>query len=114
VDITGTIDFVPIEREIVTTYEAGSVQELTMHDGSAIHLHKLQKDWDPTNRMSTVNALNAARAKGEILTGLLYIDESSTELHDLINTTDVPLNQLGKDILCPGGDALAKLNASLR
>jgi len=114
VDVTGTIDFVPIEREIVTTYEAGSVQELTMHDGSAIHLHKLQKDWDPTNRMSTVNALNAARAKGEILTGLLYIDESSTELHDLINTTDVPLNQLGKDMLCPGGDALAKLNASLR
>src|SRR6476469_5800514 len=114
VEVTGTVDFVPIEREIVTTYEAGSIQDLTMHDGSAIHLHKLQKDWDPTERSSAVRALHAARDKGEILTGLLYIDESSTELHDLINTTDTPLNTLGKDVLCPGSEALAKLNESLR
>jgi len=114
VEVTGTVDFVPLEREILTSYEAGSIQELTMHDGSEIHLHKLQKDWDPTNRMSTVRALGNAREKGEILTGLLYIDETSTELHDLINTTDTPLNTLGKDLLCPGSEALAKLNASLR
>jgi 2-oxoglutarate ferredoxin oxidoreductase subunit beta len=113
-EVLGTVDFVPLEREIVTTYEAGSIQELTMHDGSQIHLHKLQKDWDPTDRMSAVRALGRARSEGEILTGLLYIDESSTELHDLINTADMPLNKLGKDVLCPGSDALAKLNASLR
>ena len=114
VDVTGTVDFIPISREILTTYESGSIQELTMHDGSTIHLHKLQKDWDPTDRMSAVRAIGRARAEGEILTGLLYIDEASTELHDLINTTDTPLNQLGKAVLCPGSEALAKLNASLR
>ena len=112
--IAGSVDFVPLEREILTTYEAGSIQELTMHDGSTIHLHKLQKDWDPTDRMSAVRAIGRARAEGEILTGLLYIDESSTELHDLINTTDMPLNTLGKDVLCPGSEALAKLNETLR
>jgi 2-oxoglutarate ferredoxin oxidoreductase subunit beta len=114
VEVTGTVDFVPIEREIVTTYEAGSIQDLTMHDNTMIRLHKLQKEWDPTDRMSAVRAIHTARAKDEILTGLLYIDESSTELHDLINTTDVPLNKLGKDVLCPGSESLAKLNASLR
>ena len=114
VEVLGTVDFVPLEREILTSYEAGSIQELSMHDGSQIHLHKLQKDWDPTDRMSAVRAIHTARDKGEILTGLLYIDEASTELHDLINTTETPLNSLGKDVLCPGSEMLERLNASLR
>lgn len=114
VEVTGTVDFVPISKDILATYEAGAIKDLTMHDGSTIHLHKLQKDWDPTNRMSAVTALTRAREKGEILTGLLYIDESSQDLHSLLDTTETSLNKLGKDILCPGSDALAKLNASLR
>ena len=114
IEATATLDFVPISREILTSYEAGSIQELTMHDGSQIHLHKLEKDWDPQDRNSAANAIHHAKQRGEILTGLLYIDENSRELHDLINTTDVPLNQLDKDVLCPGSAALDKLNASLR
>jgi 2-oxoglutarate ferredoxin oxidoreductase subunit beta len=85
-----------------------------MHDGSEIRLHKLQKDWDPTNRRSAMNAVQNAKDKGEILTGLLYIDESSQDLHELINTSEKPLNSLGKAALCPGSEMLAKLNTSLR
>ena len=114
IEATATMDFVPISREILTSYEAGSIQELTMHDGSQIHLHKLEKDWDPQDGNSAANAIHHAKQRGEILTGLLYIDENSHDLHDLINTTDAPLNKLGKDLLCPGSDALDKLNASLR
>ncbi len=114
VEVTGTVDFVPISKEILTTYEAGSIQDLTMHDGSTIHLHKLQKDWDPTERSSAVRAIHTARDKGEILTGLLYIDETAQDLHSLLATTEQPLNSLGKAALCPGSNALAKLNASLR
>ena len=61
-----------------------------------------------------MNAVQNAKDKGEILTGLLYIDEDSTDLHEMINTSESPLNTLGKDVLCPGSDMLAKLNASLR
>ena len=114
IEVTGTVDFVPISKEILATYEAGSIKDLTMHDGSTIHLRKLQKDWDPTVRSSAVRAIHAAREKGEILTGLLFIDESSQDLHSLINTTETPLNSLGEDVLCPGSEMLAKLNASLR
>ena len=114
VEVTGTVDFVPISREILATYEAGSIRELTMHDGSTIHLHKLAKDWDPLNRSSAIKAIHAAKEKGEILTGLLYIDEGSQDLHDLLNTSDKPLNSLSKNELCPGSEALAKLNASVR
>lgn len=114
VETTGTVDFVPISTEILATYEAGSIKDLTMHDGSQIHLHKLQRDWDPTNRLSAINAIHNATDKGEILTGLLYIDESSQDLHSLLETSERPLNKLDKKAICPGSDVLAKLNASLR
>src|SRR5687767_13393751 len=114
VEVTGTMDFVPMMHEITTTYEAGSVNDLLMHDGSRIRLHKLAKDWDPFNRLSAANALQRAKQTGEILTGLLYMDRDSSDLHEILKTTTQPLNTLGKDVLCPGSDALAKLNASLR
>ena len=113
-EATATIDFVPISKEILTSYEAGSVNDLLMHDGTTIRLHKLAKDWDPFDRLSAMNAVQRAKQKGEILTGLLYMNEDSSELHEMIKTSDKPLNALGKADLCPGSETLAKLNASLR
>jgi 2-oxoglutarate ferredoxin oxidoreductase subunit beta len=113
-EATATMDFVPMMREITASYEAGSVEDLLMHDGSTIRLHKLEKDWDPLDRFSAMSAMHRARSKGEILTGLLYVDRDSSDLHNLINTTERPLNSLGKSDLCPSSDLLQKLNASLR
>lgn len=114
VETLGTMDFVPMMREIKTSYEAGDVSNITMHDGSEIRFHKLQKDWDPTDRRSAMTAVQNSKDKSEILTGLLYIDESSQELHELINTSETPLNALPQSLLSPGMEALAKLNATLR
>lgn len=113
-ETTALLDFVPMMREITTNYEAGSVEDLVMHDGTTIQLHKLAKDWDPRNRRSAINAMHRAREKGEILTGMLYMDPDSKDLHDLIETSDRALNSLPQGELCPGSDALAKLNDSLR
>jgi 2-oxoglutarate ferredoxin oxidoreductase subunit beta len=113
-EATATMDFVPMMTEITANYEAGSVEELMMHDGTTIHLHKLEKDWDPMSRISATNAMMKARAKGEILTGLLYMDPDSRDLHDLIQTSTRPLNSLAHEELCPGSEALTKLNSSLR
>ena len=41
------MDFVPMIREIKAEYEAGNVNDLTMHDGSDIRLHKLAKRLGP-------------------------------------------------------------------
>jgi len=114
IEATATMDFVPYEREITTHYEAGALNDLLMHDGTTIRLHKLAKDWDPMNRFSAMTAIHNAKQKGEILTGLLYIDENSNELHKMLNTSDMPLNTLAEKNLCPGTDVLAKINASLR
>ena len=114
VEITGTMDFAPMMEEITASYEAGSINDLTMHDGTTIRLHKLAKDWDPFDRNSAMTAIRRARDKGEILTGLLYMDPGSNDLHSMLQTSERSLNSLGKDELCPGSDTLTKLNASLR
>ena len=113
-EATATFDFVPIEREIKTQYEEGTTQDLPMHDGTVIRLNKLAKDWNPLDRFSAINAMQTAKSKGEILTGLLYMNPDSTDLHTLLNTTETPLNKLSESELCPGAEILEGINASFR
>lgn len=113
-EATGTVDFVPMREEITTSYHAGSSNEVTLHDGSVLRLHKLDNDLDPFNRTSAMLALEEAREKGEILTGLIYMDKSSTELHEVLETSSRPLNSLSEGDLCPGNKMLQNINASLR
>jgi 2-oxoglutarate ferredoxin oxidoreductase subunit beta len=108
------IDFVPVREEIRTDYDHTDVKHVEMHDGSSIKLHKLSPEWDPENKLSIITALQKAREKNEILTGLLYIDKDSVELNELLKTTDKPLNQLTERDLCPGNKVLEEINVSLR
>jgi len=114
VEATATFDFVPVMKEIRADYEAGSVADLNMHDGSLIRLHKLAKDWNPLDRFSAINAVQTAKAKNEILTGLLYLNPNAQELHELLETSDKPLNTLTEPELCPGSATLEEINASFR
>ena len=74
-------------REIKADYEEGSVESLKMHDGSIIQLHKLAEDWNPLDRVSAMNAVQKAKSKNEILTGLLYLNTDSEDLHELLQTS---------------------------
>ena len=114
VEATSTIDFVPEMTEITTSYDEGSLKTVKMHDGSSIALHKLAQDWDPLDRLSAMNALQKAKLKDEILTGLLYMNPETVELHKLLNTSDRALNSLTKKDLCPGAELLQEVNAGLR
>ncbi|OJW82479.1 MAG: 2-oxoglutarate ferredoxin oxidoreductase subunit beta [Bacteroidetes bacterium 46-16] len=114
VEATGTVDFVPAMKEITADYAEGNTEHVVLHDGSMIELHKLAQGWDPHNRISAMNAVHHAKSKGEILTGLLYMEHESKDLHDMLGTTGKALNTLGKDVLCPGSAKLKELNASLR
>ena len=114
VEATAAFDFVPVMKEIKTNYEAGSVADLNLHDGSLIRLHKLAKDWNPLDRFSAINAVQQAKAKNEILTGLLYLNPNGQELHELLETSDKPLNTLTESDVCPGSAILEEINASFR
>jgi 2-oxoglutarate ferredoxin oxidoreductase subunit beta len=113
-EATGTVDFVPMRDEITTSYKPGSTHEVTMHDGSVIHLHKMSDDLDPFNRRSAMNAIEDHREKGDILTGLIYMDRDSRGLHEILQTSQRPLNTLTESELCPGNKMLENINASLR
>jgi 2-oxoglutarate ferredoxin oxidoreductase subunit beta len=54
------------------------------------------------------------QARGEVVTGLLYLDPLATDLHTALNTCAAPLNTLNAGQLNPGAQALEKINASLR
>lgn len=111
---TSEFDFVPKEKEIVVDYEAGDDKKVELFDGSVIHLTKVDPKWDPSDRSTAVNRLLEAKKNAQILTGLLYIDPESQDLHKKLSTVDKPLNQLSQDELCPGNDALKSINASFR
>jgi 2-oxoglutarate ferredoxin oxidoreductase subunit beta len=53
-------------------------------------------------------------ARGEVVTGLLYVDALATELHTALNTCEEPLHTLDSRQLCPGSATLENINASLR
>ncbi|WP_317899952.1 2-oxoacid:ferredoxin oxidoreductase subunit beta [Aurantibacillus circumpalustris] len=114
VEATSTIDFVPQMTEITTSYGEGTTEKVKMHDGSFIQLNKLSKDWDPLDKRSAVNAIMSAKEKGEILTGLLYMNPDTQDLHQTINSSDTPLNMLHEKELCPGSTILKEINANFR
>jgi 2-oxoglutarate/2-oxoacid ferredoxin oxidoreductase subunit beta len=113
-EATSTVDLVPYQAEITASYAEGTDQTVRMHDGSFLTFSKLDKNWDPTNRISAMNAVQTARGKGQVLTGLLYINPDAPDLHGVLQTSEKPLNALTQAELCPGSEALAAINDSLR
>lgn len=107
-------DYIPAKSEITTDYAAGDSVDVNMHDGSIMRLHKLENNYDATNKRAVLDRMNEAKEKSEILTGLLYIDENSDDLHQILGTVDKPLNSLAEKELCPGNAVLQDINANLR
>ncbi|HWA63873.1 MAG TPA: 2-oxoacid:ferredoxin oxidoreductase subunit beta [Caulobacteraceae bacterium] len=108
------LDVILGRDEITVDYAPGSVELVTQHDGSVLRLRKLAHDYDPTDRIGALTSLQEHHAKGEIVTGLLYVDPEAEDLHDYLHTVSTPLNQLGDAELVPGAAALDALNDSLR
>jgi 2-oxoglutarate ferredoxin oxidoreductase subunit beta len=107
-------DFVPIRREISAEISDSAATSVTMHDGSVVRFTKVPAHYDPTNRQSVSTYLQDHQSKGEVPTGLLYLDTSAEEMHELNGTTDVPLTRLPFEKLCPGSAALEKLQQAFR
>ena len=61
-----------------------------------------------------MTAIENFRADGKIMTGLIYLDRTSADLHEVLDTVHKPLNTLAEEDLCPGNRVLENINASLR
>jgi len=108
------LDFFPQRDEITAEYGAGELIEVRQHDGSLVRLRKLHADYDPTDRIRAMSYVQEHAARGEVVTGLLYVDADACDLHEQLDTVAQPLNTLGAAELCPGSTALEKINAALR
>ena len=102
-------DFIPPSEEIVAAYNEGESMPVKLHDGSKIVFRKLDEDYDPTSRAAAFSFLRDSIHKGEIITGLLYIDEGVGDMHSDAKTVETPLSKLPYDVLNPGASELAKL-----
>ena len=108
------LDFISAREPITAKYAPGSLREVVQHDGSVLRLRKIAADYDASDRIGAMNYLQQHHAKGEVVTGLLYLDPEPDDLHAHLNTVSKPLNQLTEKELCPGASVLETINAALR
>jgi 2-oxoglutarate ferredoxin oxidoreductase subunit beta len=107
-------DFVPQANEIRASYAEGESIIVELHDGSKLLLKKTDSGYDATNRSSVMRYLEQQRARGEVVTGLLYINAELPEMHRIYRTSDTPMKDLEYEDLNPGSEELAKLQARMR
>jgi len=104
------LSYVPPAEEIMVDYKQGEAIEVTMHDGSAILLKKLSRDYDPTDRGEAMRILEEANRCNCLITGLIYIDTTQKSLTELYNLPEVPLNRLPVSRLRPAPATIKMVN----
>ena len=65
---------IPKRHELTADYAKGSTRDITQHDGATLRLHKLDPEYDATDRIAAINYLLKHQALGKVVTGLLFID----------------------------------------
>src|SRR5947207_12300719 len=108
------VSFVPVFEDITVEYDPGTTVEVTMHDGSRLRLRKLEEDYDPTDRIKAITRLNEAHEKGEVLTGVSYVNPEAPSFVDLLNITEQPLATLPESVVRPGREVLDQVMEELR
>jgi 2-oxoglutarate/2-oxoacid ferredoxin oxidoreductase subunit beta len=107
-------DFVPPATEILARISPKGVTSVTLHDGSEVRFRSVPPNYDPTDRARVEEFLEHHLQSGEVMTGLLYLDESGSDMHELSNSSDTPMSHLPFETLCPGAAALDELQEEFR
>jgi 2-oxoglutarate ferredoxin oxidoreductase subunit beta len=107
------VSFVPFFEDISVDYDPGTTTNITLHDGSHILLRKLSTDYDATQRGEALRALIESHDKGEIVTGLFYVDTQRPSFIDLLNVVEEPLATLPESTVRPPKEVLDQVMQSL-
>ena len=95
----------------IDDYDKGSDTVVSMHDGSKIVLQKTNHNYDPTDRIEAMGAVQESRKNNVLLTGLIYVDMESKPFIDVIGLTPgKPLNRFTQKDTRPSKEALDKIN----
>lgn len=105
---------VPLRRPIESAQDPGTSKRVTLHDGSTVTLRSVDEDYDPSDRAAAYAHLSRLQAKGEVATGILYLEENSADMHAQNNTAPGDLVETPYADLCPGSAALDSLMDEFR
>ncbi len=88
--------------------------DVEMHDGSHLRIRKLERDYDPTDRMAALAVLEDALAKHEVLTGVLYVNTHKPTFLELLNLGEEPIATLPESTVRPPKSVLDQVMEELR
>ncbi len=108
------IGFIPFFEPISVEYPAGEGKIVRLHDGSHLTLSKLEKEYEPTDKAQALNRIHEANSKGEVLTGLFYINTDKPDFTDLLEMHDEPLATLPPELIRPSRESLAEIMNDLK
>jgi len=113
-ELLNELDFVPFYEDISVEFAEGEVQEVEMHDGSKLRIKKLGRDYDPTNKFDALKAIDEAAKKGEVLTGVFYVDTNKPNFMELLELEEAPLATLPESKVRPPREVLELAMEELR
>ncbi|MBM3122828.1 MAG: 2-oxoacid:ferredoxin oxidoreductase subunit beta, partial [Chloroflexi bacterium] len=105
---------IPEREEIQVDYEPGNVTTVDMHDGSRLVLRKLEREYNPRDRMAALMLLERARTHNEMVTGLLYLNDEQPILQETAGLVETPIVALPPEALRPSRQSLERLQADFR
>lgn len=108
------VDFVPEEDEIVATITPAGETPVRMHDGGTVRFTSTPEGYDPQSREKVYTYLQECQQRGVVPTGLLFRDPETRDMHVMNNSPEESLFNLPYEKLCPGSDALEKLQRNYR
>ena len=103
------IGFIAPFEDITVDYDHDTTVDVELHDGSHLRLRKLHEEYDPTSKARAVSMLMDSHEKGEVLTGVFYVNTQGVDFTSTLNMVDEPLSTLSEDRVRPSREVLAEL-----
>lgn len=111
------LGFVHGFEEKTVDYAEGTTETVEMEDGSLLTLRKIDsRAHDIHNGTAAISVLRDSRERGEILTGLFYVDTAHKRptLMETLDLTDTPLAHLSEKEARPSREALSEILTTYR
>src|SRR5712675_589106 len=108
------LGFVPVFENIEVDYDPGTTANVRMHDGSQLRLRKLDRDYDATAKVAALHLLAESHEKGEMLTGVFYVNTTTPSFVEMLNMTEDSLATLPESVVRPPKKVLEEIMEELR
>lgn len=103
--------FTPARDQLtIEDFEEGTARDVELYDGSVITLRKLERDYNPHDKIEAMKVLGEAQEKRELVTGLIYVNTNAPSMFDLYNLPDKPLNRCTPEELRPSRESIDMIN----